>query len=165
MGRGDRGNLWSPQLYHIDYGLQDSQRLICINSWGRLKHLECWDEATSGLGDGILQKAHARDSFVIEEMCRPVQGMLIKQSPFATPSKLIGQFSSLFIMLLHACGCFACTYVCAPCACLVPKEARRPHWILGTILTDGCELARRCWESNVGPWEEQSVLLITEPSL
>jgi hypothetical protein len=32
-------------------------------------------------------------------------------------------------------------------------------------MTDGCEPPCGCWELNLGPLEEQSVLLITEPSL
>ena len=31
--------------------------------------------------------------------------------------------------------------------------------------TDSCELPRGCWELNLGPLEEQSVLLTPEPSL
>jgi hypothetical protein len=27
------------------------------------------------------------------------------------------------------CGCFAYTYVYVPCVCLVPKMARRGHWV------------------------------------
>jgi hypothetical protein len=33
------------------------------------------------------------------------------------------------------------------------------------VITDSCELSCDCWELNTGPLEEQSVLLITEPSL
>ena len=32
-------------------------------------------------------------------------------------------------------------------------------------MTDGCEPPCGCWELNVGPLEEQPVLLTTEPSL
>jgi hypothetical protein len=32
-------------------------------------------------------------------------------------------------------------------------------------ITDGCESPCGCWELNSGPLEEQSVLLIAEPSL
>jgi hypothetical protein len=35
----------------------------------------------------------------------------------------------------------------------------------GTRITDSCELLRGCWELNLGPLEEQSVLLTAEPSL
>jgi hypothetical protein len=33
------------------------------------------------------------------------------------------------------------------------------------VLSDGCELPCGCWEQNLGPLQEQSVLLTTEPSL
>jgi hypothetical protein len=32
-------------------------------------------------------------------------------------------------------------------------------------ITDGCEPPRGCWELNLGPLEEQPVLLTAEPSL
>ena len=35
----------------------------------------------------------------------------------------------------------------------------------GTGVTDSCELQCRCWELNLGPLEEQLVLLTVEPSL
>ena len=33
------------------------------------------------------------------------------------------------------------------------------------LITDGCEPPCGCWELDLGPLEEQSVLLTTEPSL
>jgi len=33
------------------------------------------------------------------------------------------------------------------------------------LISDGCEPPCGCWDLNSGPWEEQSVLLTTEPSL
>ena len=33
------------------------------------------------------------------------------------------------------------------------------------LITDGCEPPCGCWELNLGPLEEQAVLLTTEPSL
>ena len=33
------------------------------------------------------------------------------------------------------------------------------------LITDGCEPPCGCWELNLGPLEEQSVLLTSEPSL
>lgn len=50
---------------------------------------------------------------------------------------------------------FACTYVCAPRLCPVPT----------TGVTDSYEPTYKCWESSLGPWEEQHMLLTTEPSL
>ena len=32
------------------------------------------------------------------------------------------------------------------------------------LIIDGCESPRGCWELNSGPWEEQSMLLTSEPS-
>lgn len=46
----------------------------------------------------------------------------------------------------------------------MPVPARRGHWILGTGIIDGCELPSGCWESNPGPLEEQTILLIIELS-
>jgi hypothetical protein len=39
------------------------------------------------------------------------------------------------------------------------------HTRRGYLIIDGCEPPCGCWELNSGPLEEQSVLLITEPSL
>lgn len=50
---------------------------------------------------------------------------------------------------MSVCLC-VCTYVC-----LVPEETRRGHQILGSGVTDGCEL-------NLGPLEELPVLLTAE---
>ena len=45
-------------------------------------------------------------------------------------------------------------------------KARRGHWIPGTGVINDCELPCGCWELNLGPLEEQQlVLLTTEPSL
>jgi hypothetical protein len=32
-----------------------------------------------------------------------------------------------YLFLLYVCGYFACMYVCVPCMCLVPMQARRGH--------------------------------------
>lgn len=42
-------------------------------------------------------------------------------------------------------------YICIPCACLVPMETYR--WLYG------------CWDPNLGPLEEQVLLLTTKPAL
>ncbi|XP_038167074.1 ras-related protein Rab-13 isoform X2 [Arvicola amphibius] len=44
----------------------------------------------------------------------------------------------------------------------VPSEVRREWWTPGTLVTDGCEPPRGCWELNSGPLEEQSVFLTAE---
>jgi hypothetical protein len=48
--------------------------------------------------------------------------------------------------------------------CLVPTGARRVRFP-ETGVTNGFELQYGCWESYLGPLEEQPVLLTTEPSL
>jgi hypothetical protein len=60
---------------------------------------------------------------------------------------------------------FVYMYVYAPCACLVPERARRQHHISGTGATESCESLCRCWNVNLGPVEEQPVLLTTELAL
>jgi hypothetical protein len=44
---------------------------------------------------------------------------------------------------------------CAPHVCLVPLEARGNIESPGTRFTDHCEPPHGCWESNLGPLEEQ----------
>jgi hypothetical protein len=48
--------------------------------------------------------------------------------------------------------------ISAPCASLVP-------WIPGPGVIDSCELPCGCLELNLGPLEEQAVLLTSEPFL
>jgi hypothetical protein len=48
-----------------------------------------------------------------------------------------------------------------PHAHLVAKKARSP----GTGVMNHCELLPGCWKLNLGPLQEQQVLLVTEPSL
>lgn len=33
------------------------------------------------------------------------------------------------ILFFYVYGCFACVYICVPCACLAPEEVRREHWL------------------------------------
>jgi hypothetical protein len=51
------------------------------------------------------------------------------------------------------------------CVDLVPTETREGIGVSKTVVTDSCELPCRCWESNLDPLEEQTVLLAAEPSL
>lgn len=52
-------------------------------------------------------------------------------------------------------------YVCA-----APTEARRGHHIpSGTRVMDCCEPPYESWELNLGPRQEQQMLLAAEPSL
>lgn len=49
---------------------------------------------------------------------------------------------------------------------LVPGEIRRQCWTPGARVTDGCEPPPYgCWEPNLGPLQEQQMLLTAEPSL
>lgn len=77
----------------------------------------------------------------------------------ATESTLIIYMSSLiffhyFIGVLFSL--LARTYVCAPCVHIGS---------CGIGVTPGCEPLCRCWDSNLGPLEEQPVLLTAEPYL
>lgn len=61
------------------------------------------------------------------------------------------------------CGCFACTYVCAPTH--IPGAYRvDAAKLLGSGFTDGCEQSRAGWESNPDPLEENLVLLTAKPA-
>lgn len=72
----------------------------------------------------------------------------------------------LFLLkIIYMYGCFAYTYVCVLCGCLVPAWARQDVRSRGTIVSDGCELPCGGWELKLGPLEEQPVLFISEPSL
>jgi hypothetical protein len=65
-----------------------------------------------------------------------------------------------FLLLFYVYRCFAGIHVHIHMHA-GPKEARR-RWL---IFWDKSELPCGCWELNLGPLEEQPVLLITEPSL
>ena len=58
----------------------------------------------------------------------------------------------------------ACMYMCH--VHVVPMEARDGGSVRspGTGVIDGCEPPCGCWESNLGPLEEQQMLLTAEPS-
>jgi hypothetical protein len=53
--------------------------------------------------------------------------------------------------------CSACTFVC------VPGAYRGQRKNVGTGVKDGYELPRGCWERNLGPVEEQYMLLTLGP--
>ena len=55
---------------------------------------------------------------------------------------------------LHACMCTE-----SPCS---PEEGAESP---GTGVKGGCELTCACWEPNLGPLQEQQMLLTTESSL
>ena len=52
-------------------------------------------------------------------------------------------------------------YIYSVSLACVPKSQKRAS----DPITDGCEPPCGCWELNLGPLEEQSVFLTTEPSL
>lgn len=58
-------------------------------------------------------------------------------------------------------ACMSVYHVYAP----LPFEARRGCLIPGTGVTDGSELPRKCWESNPGSPEEQTMFLTAMSSL
>lgn len=60
--------------------------------------------------------------------------------------------------------CLACTRLYAPCLYLVSVGVRRGCLTPGTGGVDGCESPCWLWESNLGPVQEQQVLLTPEPT-
>ena len=71
-------------------------------------------------------------------------------------------FIFYFNFILH--GCFVSTYVCNTCT-QCPWKPGRSVGSPRTGVTDGCEPPCGCWESYLGPVEEQPVSLVTEQSL
>lgn len=61
---------------------------------------------------------------------------------------------------------FASMYVCVPCACLIPMEARKmKSYPLELKVVDDCEVPCGCRGSNPGPLAKQLVFLTSEPPL
>lgn len=62
--------------------------------------------------------------------------------------------------------CFGYLYVCAIHVWLVHAEAGKEGVrSLGTEITGSCELLCGCWKLNLGPLEEQPVILTDKLSL
>jgi hypothetical protein len=61
----------------------------------------------------------------------------------------------VYLFIYTFCALVFCLHVC------LCKGVRSS----GTGVTDRCELPCGCWELNLGPLEEQPVLLTAEPSL
>ena len=57
--------------------------------------------------------------------------------------------------------CFMCIVVLWACHSVGKQSVRSS----ATEVTGSCELPCGCWELNLDSWEEQPVLLTTEPSL
>lgn len=53
-------------------------------------------------------------------------------------------------------------YVCTSLLCVWSPQ--RPEDVLGTGVTDWCELLCGCWESHPGSLEDQPMFFTTEPS-
>jgi hypothetical protein len=53
---------------------------------------------------------------------------------------------------------FACMCICVLCAWMVPTEEDEDIRSSGTVITNGCEPPCECWEPNLSPMEEPSVL-------
>jgi hypothetical protein len=58
----------------------------------------------------------------------------------------------------------ACVSVYVSLECPGLAKARRGIQSPRARVTDGCELSCECWELNLGPLQEQSVLLTAKPS-
>lgn len=59
-------------------------------------------------------------------------------------------------ILFYVNKCFACPYVCAPCAVLVPEEIRMGEGEFpGPGVAGGHEHPCGCWVSVLGPLQEQ----------
>lgn len=66
------------------------------------------------------------------------------------------------LCLFYVYGCFTCAYFYA---CSVCRSQKRVSYSPKTGVTDSCKQPCGSWELNVGPLEEQPMLLTAEPSL
>ena len=55
-------------------------------------------------------------------------------------------------------------YICKPCVCLVVKRTEKGVRYTGIGVKDICDSLCECSELNLGPLEEQQVLIATELS-
>ena len=113
------------------------------------------DCKTLGHRDGSVGKGVYLQVWWPTHMVERQNGLLkvvlwhIQTHPHTT--HIIGiQLSTLIYLFLYELVC--CLHVC--------KGVRFP----GTGVSDSCVLPRGCWQLNLSPLEEQSVLLTTEPS-
>ena len=104
------------------------------------------------------------------ETCLPSALQVLGSEMHATTPEFLFLFPSFlpsFFVLRFVYFYFMCMDI-LPTRMLVPLVfvgARRKCQFLGTGITDDCELPCWCWEPNLDPLEEQSMLLTTEPSL
>lgn len=66
-------------------------------------------------------------------------------------------------LIFYLCECFACTYICAQLVYLVLSEVNTGS--PGVVVRDDCEPLCGCWVLNLGPLQEQQVLVTTESYL
>lgn len=64
-------------------------------------------------------------------------------------------FSSEVFNYFMCCGCVTCMDVCVSLVCLVPREARRKHWIPGMTVPESCTIhvgagnqIQALWQTN-----------------
>ena len=90
------------------------------------------------------RSSHSAGCFIKRELLKGSETR--KTGPGALRNNCFPFFSCASVFFLHAPLC---------------EDVRSP----ATAVTNRCELPCECWELHVGPLEEQSVLLTTEPSL
>ena len=73
---------------------------------------------------------------------------------FQFPFDILTLFK-VFLHYVYECSAYLYVY-------RAPLKVRRGHWIPGTGVTDDCEPPYGCWEWNLGPLQEQPVLLTAE---
>lgn len=64
------------------------------------------------------------------------------------------------------CVCVCCSGTCL-CTTFRPGGLSVQERVSNPLELElwSCEVSCRCWNSNLGPWEEEQVLLTTEPPL
>jgi hypothetical protein len=70
-------------------------------------------------------------------------------------------FVFLFLIVFKKIYLFVCLFIICKYTVAVFRHSRRGHQIFDM---EGCEPPFGCWDLNLGPLEEQSVLLTAEPS-
>jgi hypothetical protein len=65
----------------------------------------------------------------------------------------------IFLDLLNVYECFGHMCTCVPCVCWCPQRSGEGIRFPGTGVMDGCGLPCRCWDSNLGPLQEQHCAL------
>lgn len=104
----------------------------------------------------------------VEEIIFRFKITLVKQSPMNSHASRItlseksqGMFYFNFLKGFFL-KCFACRYICATHAYLLPKDQKRMSNTLEPEFTGDCEQPCGCWEPNLGRLQRQQVLSTTE---